>query len=144
MSSNALGHGIGAMLISPKKQYIPMTARLCFDRTNNIAEYEACAMGIRAAIEYKARRLNVYGDSALVIHQIKGEWETRDQKLIPYKAYIKGLIEYFDEIEFHHISREDNQLVDALATLSSMFVISQEEELPMIKMQYTAISLKKK
>jgi len=123
------------VLLSPEKQYIPMTARLCFDCTNNIAEYEACVMGIRAAIEYKARRLNVYGDSALVIHQIKGEWETRDQKQIPYKAYIKGLIEYFDEIEFHHISREDNQLADALATLSSMFVISQEEELPMIKMQ---------
>jgi len=29
-ASNALGHGIGAVLISPKKQYIPMTARLCF------------------------------------------------------------------------------------------------------------------
>jgi len=124
-SSNALGYGIGAVLISPEKQYIPMTAKLCFDCTNNIAEYEACAMGIRAAIEYKARHLNVYGDSTLVIHQIKGEWETRDQKLIPYKAYIKGLIEYFDKIEFHHISREDNQLADALVTLSSMFVISQ-------------------
>jgi len=133
-SSNDLGHGIGAVLISPEKQYTPMTARLCFDCTNNIAEYEACAMGIRAAIEYKARHLCVYGDSALVIHQVKGEWETRDQKLITYKAYIKGLIEYFDEIEFHHISREDNQLANALATLSSMFVISQEEELPIIKM----------
>ena len=77
----------------------------------------------------------VYGDSALVIHQVKGEWETRDHKLIPYKAYIKGLIEHFEEIEFHHIVRDDNQLADALATLSSMFVVSQEEELPLIKMQ---------
>ena len=25
-ASNALGHGIGAVLISPEKQYIPMTA----------------------------------------------------------------------------------------------------------------------
>jgi len=72
-SSNALGHGIGAVLISPKKQYIPMTGRLCFDCTNNITEYEACAMGIRAAIEYNARHLYVYGDSALVIYQVKGE-----------------------------------------------------------------------
>jgi len=134
-SSNALGRGIRAMLISLQKQYIPMTARLCFNCTNNITEYEACGMGIRASLEYKARSLNVYGDSTLVIHQIKGEWETRDQKLIPYKGYIKGMIEYFDEIEFHHISREDNQLADAPATLSSMFVISQEEEFPMIKMQ---------
>jgi len=133
--SNALGHGIGAVLISPEKQHIPITARLCFDCTNNIVEYEACVMGIRAVIELKVKRLNVYGDSALVIHQVKGEWETRDHKLIPYKAYIKGMIEHFEDIEFHHISREDNQLADALATLSSMFEVSREEKLPMIKMQ---------
>jgi len=54
-ASNALGHGIGAVLIYSKIQYIPMTARLCFNCTNNIAEYEACAMGIRAAIESKAK-----------------------------------------------------------------------------------------
>jgi len=134
-ASNALGHGIGAVLISPEKQYIPMTARLCFECTNNIAEYEACVMGIRAAIEMKIERLNVYGDSTLVIHQVKGEWETRDHKLIPYKTYIKGLIEHFERIEFHHISRDDNQLADALSTLSSMFEVSQEEDLPLIKMQ---------
>lgn len=95
-----LGHGIGAVLISPKKDYIPMTARLCFDYTNNKAEYKACIMGIRTTIEYKVKRLEVYGDSALVIHQVKGEWETCDQKLIPYKAYIRGLIEYFEDVEF--------------------------------------------
>ena len=130
-----MGHGIGAVLISPENQYIPVTARLCFGCTNNIAEYEACVMGIRAAIEYKVKILEVYGDSALVVHQIKGEWETRDQKLIPYQAYIKGLMEYFDDITFHHIPREDNQLADALATLSSMFELNQERELPTIKMK---------
>jgi len=72
-ASNALGHGIGAILISPESQYIPMTARICFNCKNNIVEYEACAMGIRAAIESKAKVLKVYGDSALVIHQLKGE-----------------------------------------------------------------------
>jgi len=134
-ASNALGHGIGAVLISPKKQYILVTARLCFDCTNNMAEHEACAMGIRAAIEFKIRFLNVYGDSALVIHQIKGEWETRDQTLIPYQAYIKRLMEYFDGIVFHHVSREENQLADALATLSFMFELNQEGELPTLRMR---------
>ena len=46
-ASNALGHGIEAVLISPIRQYIPMTARLCFDCTNNTAEYETCVMGIQ-------------------------------------------------------------------------------------------------
>jgi len=44
-------------------------------------------------------------------------------------------MEYFDAITFHHIPREDNQLADALATLSSMFELNQEEELPTIKMK---------
>jgi len=133
-ASNVMGHGIGVMLISPENQYIHVTARLCFDCTNNIVEYEACAMRIRAAIEYRVKILEVYGNSTLVVHQIKGEWETRDQKLIPYQAYIKGLMEYFDVITFHHIPQEDNQLANALATLSSMFKLNQEGEFPTIKM----------
>jgi len=38
-ASNVMGHGIWAILISPENQYIPMTARLCFNCTNNIAEW---------------------------------------------------------------------------------------------------------
>ena len=45
-ASNALGHGIGAVLVSPNNQYIPFMTRLCFDYINNIAEYEACGLGI--------------------------------------------------------------------------------------------------
>ena len=120
-ASNALGHGVGAVLVSPDEQYIPFTARLGFDYTNNIAKYEACALGIQAAIDFKVKLLKVYGDSALVIHQLKGEWETRDHKLVPYQAYIRKMMESFDDISFHHIPREENQMVDALATLVSMF-----------------------
>ena len=72
-ASNALVHGIGAVLISPKNHYISMTTRLCFSCTNNVAEYKACAMGILAAIESKVKVLKVYGDSTLVVHQLKGE-----------------------------------------------------------------------
>jgi len=40
---------------------------------------------------------------------------------VPYQAYIRKLIEFFDDISFHHIAREENQMADALATLASMF-----------------------
>lgn len=63
--------------------------RLCFDYTNNVVEYETCILGLQAPVESKVRKLEVYDDSALVIYQIKGEWETREAKLIPYQAYIK-------------------------------------------------------
>jgi len=67
-ASNALGHGVGAVLVSPDKQYIPFKARLDFDCTNNIAEYEACALGIQIEIDFKVKLLMVYRDSTLVIH----------------------------------------------------------------------------
>jgi len=51
-ASNALGHGVGAVLRIPDDQCIPFTARFGFDCTNNMAEYEACALGIQAAIDF--------------------------------------------------------------------------------------------
>ena len=64
---NALGRGVGAVLISPEGNHCPFTAKLSFDCTNNVAEYEACVLGLQAAIEKKIKSLNVYGDSTLFI-----------------------------------------------------------------------------
>ncbi|XP_027188628.1 uncharacterized protein [Cicer arietinum] len=75
-ASNIMGHWIEVVLIFPEKQFIPITMSLCFDCTNNMAEYETCAMGILTALESKAKVLEVYGDSALVINQLNQEWET--------------------------------------------------------------------
>jgi len=133
-ASNALGHGVGAVLISPKGDQYPATARLDFDCTNNMAEYEACILGIHMAMERKIKALEVYGDSALVIYQLKGEWETRDSKLVRYHKYIMELIEQFEEISFHHLPREGNQLADALATLASMFKVDKGAEIEAIKL----------
>ena len=41
--------------------------------TNNMTEYEACILGIKASIDLRIKFLSVYGDSALVISQVKGE-----------------------------------------------------------------------
>lgn len=131
-ASNALGNGIRAVIISPKGCHTPFTTRLCFDCTNNMAEYEACIMGLKAAIDLRIKILNVYGDSALVINQVKGEWDTKHSNLIPYQEHVLTLIPYFEEITFEHIPREENQLADALATMSSMFKVRWDSKAPMI------------
>ncbi|XP_050892959.1 uncharacterized protein LOC127098407 [Lathyrus oleraceus] len=101
-----------------------------------MAECEACIFGLEAAIDLKIKILEVYGDSALVICQIRGEWEVRDPKLIPYKEHVSKLILYFDEVTFHHIPRAENQLVDALATLASMFKVKWKNEAPSFHIDY--------
>ncbi|KAG8499727.1 hypothetical protein CXB51_006285 [Gossypium anomalum] len=133
-ASNAVGNGIGAVLVSPDGDHYPFTSKLDFDCTNNMAEYEACIMGIRAAIERKIKALEVYGDSALVIYQLKGEWETRDPKLIHYQNLVLELIEEFDDIVFCYLPREENQMADALATLASMIKVNKQEDVKPIQM----------
>ena len=102
-ASNALGCSVGAVLISPEGNHCPFIAKLSFDCTNNVAEYEACVLGLQAAIKKKIRGLIVYGDSALVICQLNEEYETKDSKLVPYQEFIKRLIEQFEEITFKHL-----------------------------------------
>jgi len=75
---NALGSETNAMITFSENQYVKMTTRLCFNCTNNFVEYEAYIIGIWATIESKAKVLDVYGDSASVIHQSRGKCETRD------------------------------------------------------------------
>ena len=87
-ASNALGCDVGAVLISPEGNHCPFTAKLSFDSTNNMAEYEACVLGLQAAIEKKIKSLKVYSDSTLVICQLNGEWKTRDSKLVLYQEFI--------------------------------------------------------
>ena len=61
-----------------------------FQLHNNMAEYEACIMGLRAEIDLRIKFLSVSGDSALVISQIKGERDMKHLNLIPYKEYEIG------------------------------------------------------
>ncbi|XP_050909447.1 uncharacterized protein LOC127123254 [Lathyrus oleraceus] len=135
-ATNAQGNGIGAIITSPSGFHLPFTARLCFDCANNMAEYKACIFRLEATIDLRIKILEVYGDSALVIIQIKEDWEVHDHKLIPYKEHVLKLVLYFDEITFHHIHQEENQLAYALATLESMFKVKWKNEVSSIHIDY--------
>ncbi|XP_050877465.1 uncharacterized protein LOC127081228 [Lathyrus oleraceus] len=135
-ASNAHGNGVWEVITSLTNFHLPFTARLCFECTNNMAKYEACIFGIEAAIDPRIKILEVYGDSVLVINQAKGDWDTRDHNLILYKKHVLKLVPYFDEITFHHIPREENQLADALETLASMFKVKWKNEAPSFHLNY--------
>ncbi|XP_070028672.1 uncharacterized protein [Nicotiana sylvestris] len=68
-SANFKGVGIGAVLESQTIQYYPVTAKLRFPCTNNMAEYEAYILGLKTAIVMNVQELLVIVDSDLLIHQ---------------------------------------------------------------------------
>ena len=83
-----------------------------------------------AAIDLRIKFLSVFGDSTLVISQIKGGWDTKHPNLIPSKEYVLTLLPHFEEITVEHFPIEENQLADALATMSSMFKVRWDNESP--------------
>ncbi|XP_058216803.1 uncharacterized protein LOC131327675 [Rhododendron vialii] len=87
---------------------------------NNQAEYEACIVGMEAAFTLGVEKLEVIGDSNLMVSQANGHWKVREEKLKPYHQDLEELIPHFNKVTFTHIPRLKNQFADALATLASM------------------------
>ena len=87
-------------------------------------------MRLEEAMNLRIKYLDVFGDSALVVNQIKGEWEINQPGLIPYRDYARRISTFFKKNEFHHIPRDENRMADALATLASMIMVKYWNEVP--------------
>lgn len=61
------GAGAGPLFISPLRVHLLYVIRLHFTASNNVAEYEALVNSLCIAIELGVRRLNIRGDSQLII-----------------------------------------------------------------------------
>ncbi|XP_070025497.1 uncharacterized protein [Nicotiana sylvestris] len=119
-AANFEGVGIGAVLISKTDQHYPVSAKLRFPCTNNMAEYEACVLGLKMTIDMNVQEILVIGYSDLLLHQVQGEWMTKNSKILPYLHHVQELRKRFTKTDFQHVPRIQNEFVDALATLSSM------------------------
>ncbi len=108
--------GAGAVIIEGGKTVAELK-RFLGSQTNNWAEYEAVAM---ALTEAHARGLSKHPttvrlDSMLVCEQLKGNWKVKEPTLKPQHQKVRAMIvEYFPDITFTHIPREENEEADRL------------------------------
>jgi len=75
------GAGAGLLLISPLGVHMRYVIRIHFATSNNVAEYEALVNGLKISIELGVRRLDVRGDSQLVIDQVMKASSCHDKKM---------------------------------------------------------------
>ena len=119
-ATNHQGKGIRVVLVSESSQHYSMAAKLQLNCMNNMVEYKACILGLKMAINMSVYELLVIGDSNLLIHQVQGEWAVKNLKIIPYVQYVQKLCKRIRRIEFTYTPRIQNELVDSLATITSM------------------------
>jgi len=122
VSSSKEGSGAGILLISPFEEVITLSYKLEFETTNNIAEYEALVLGLRATKDMAIDCLEVFGDSKLVISQVRNIYQAKKQRLKQYMNEVWDLIDnLFLAFNLSFIPRERNQKVDSLALATSTF-----------------------
>jgi ribonuclease HI len=113
------GAGAGMLFISPLREHMRYAVRLHFPASNNMAEYEALLCGLRISIETDIKRLDVRGDSQLVIDQIMKNASCHDDKMEAYCNVLRALEDKFYGIELNHIPRRYNEEADELTKIAS-------------------------
>jgi ribonuclease HI len=113
------GSGAGLHFISPLGEHIRYAVRLHFPASNNMAECEALLCGLRIAIETGIKRLNVSGDSQLMIDQVMKNASCHDDKMEAYCEAVRALEDKFYGIELNHVPRRYNEEADELAKITS-------------------------
>ena len=72
------------MLISPEKIIIEKSLKLDFSATNNEVEYETLLIGMAMVQRMSGKLVKVFSDSRLVIGQVKGEFEAKNERMQGY------------------------------------------------------------
>ena len=77
--------------MSPEKVVIEKFLRLDFSATNNEAEYETLLEGMTMVQRMGGKSIRLFSDSRLVVGQVRGEFEAKDERMQGYLSQVKGL-----------------------------------------------------
>ena len=127
-ASNQKASGVGLVLVSPEKVVIEKFLRLDVPATNNEAEYETLLEGMTMVQRMGGKSIKLFSDSRLVVDQVRGEFEVKDERMQGYLSQVKCLQLKFDSFDLLHVPRSGNVHADSLAMLAT----SSAQHLPRI------------
>ena len=123
-SSCKEGAGVGVLLISPGGETVKLMYKLEFVTTNNTAEYEALLLGLKATKYLGIQQIAAFGDSELVVQQVKRNYQVKKGLLKLYQNEVWDMLEYyFVAFNITYIPRDHNQSADSLALAATHFRI---------------------
>ena len=74
------------------------------------------------------KAVKMFSDSRLVVSQVKGELEARDERMQGYLSNVRHLQSRFESFNLLHVPRSGNTHADSLATLAT----SSAQSLPRV------------
>ncbi|VFQ64159.1 unnamed protein product [Cuscuta campestris] len=117
-ASGPKGCGAGVVFTTPEGFRIYHALIFNFRLTNNEAEYEALAGGLRLARKLGIKRMKIRSDSSLVVGQVNGEMEVKEDRLARYSDLVRALLRELEEFRLTRIPRSENADADMLSKLT--------------------------
>lgn len=118
-AANWKGVEIGIVLITPKKLVMEKLLWLSFLATNNETEYETLLAGVAIVNQLGGEVVELYSDSRLVVGQVNGEFEARDERMQGYLAKVKQAQAQFRSFILKQIPRGQKSHANSLAILAT-------------------------
>ncbi len=104
---------------SPEGDVIKRAICLQYATTNNEEAYEALLIGLKLAKTLRATEIDAHSDSQLVVGQVNGDYEDKEERMQRYLRLIQHQISRFEEVKLTRIPREQNTTADQLARSAS-------------------------
>ena len=82
--------------------------------------------GIQLLHDVKAEAIEIFGDSLLIINQLIGLYECKEDTLRRYYDKCQRLLKEFPHVSFQHIPRAQNQEANRLAQSALGYRVIQE------------------
>jgi ribonuclease HI len=110
--------GIGVVVRAADGTPLVTLGRYIGKATNNVAEYTALITAMEEAKKLGATKVQIHGDSELVVRQMTGVYRVKHPDLIPLFRRAKELFDSFEAAAIGHNYREKNELADTLGNLA--------------------------
>lgn len=114
--------GAGAVIKDGEGNILKELSKSFPTLTNNEAEYEAVVLGLSEVKKVFGKdmvgslQIEVRADSELVVKQLNGEYQIKEEGLYPYFIKLWNMqVKDYPKITFNHVPREKNTEADALA-----------------------------
>ena len=109
------GPGAIGVIVRDDGNIIERYAEKIGNVTNNVAEYKALIKALELASKH-TDELTCFLDSELIVKQLKGEYQVRNEKLLPLFLEVQKVQENFKTIKYVHVSRWNKfqQVADGL------------------------------
>ncbi len=101
------GPGAIGVIVRDENQILKKYSAKIGEATNNLAEYKALIKALEFALEYTQGEITCILDSELVVKQLLGEYQVKNEGLMELFLKVQKLQDNFKSVKYKHVNRQD-------------------------------------